>query len=512
MTAPAPVCPRPAIPARASSSATPPTPVARPPARRRPLPASASPRPAATAPRARSRASASPAALANECASGFCEQGVCCGSSCTGTCKSCALPGPTTLGTCSNVPLDQKDVLESLPDDGGARLRHRRHLRRRGRLPSLFVRHAVRGRILPDVDRESDPAAHLRRRRALRDRPRRALRPIPLRRRRVVQDQLHGRHLDRRLPVARTRASGPPAARSRPASPARSPPSATPGSARRASAATRTAAEPASRARSPARSVPVRWCRPARRRRWPASARTQAASTCGTDGTCDGSGACRLFASGTVCVRRYLQHRRDPGATAAVQRHRDLPDVDQRDVRGRIQLQHRRERLPHQLHHPDPGDRLRGAQRLHRQDLRHAAAAVHGADTNTTHRQPARVVQHHQPHRDAGPAVRSLTIRYWFTGDGAPSFAAAIDFAANSANVQIQGNMTATFVAVYPHWRRPLHAARLQFSGRATRPMSPERWSRPASTAPTPTSASPSPSPATTHSTRARRRSPTGPR
>jgi hypothetical protein len=49
---------------------------------------------------------------ANECASGFCEQGVCCGSSCTGTCKSCALPGPTTLGTCSNVPLNQKDVLD----------------------------------------------------------------------------------------------------------------------------------------------------------------------------------------------------------------------------------------------------------------------------------------------------------------------------------------------------------------------------------------------------------------
>ena len=29
---------------------------------------------------------------APECASGFCEQGVCCGSACGGTCKSCALP------------------------------------------------------------------------------------------------------------------------------------------------------------------------------------------------------------------------------------------------------------------------------------------------------------------------------------------------------------------------------------------------------------------------------------
>jgi hypothetical protein len=41
---------------------------------------------------------------ANECATGFCEQGVCCASACQGTCKSCALPGATTLGVCSNVP------------------------------------------------------------------------------------------------------------------------------------------------------------------------------------------------------------------------------------------------------------------------------------------------------------------------------------------------------------------------------------------------------------------------
>ncbi len=45
---------------------------------------------------------------ANECASGFCQQGVCCGSACLGTCKSCALPG-ATLGTCSNVSPGQPD-------------------------------------------------------------------------------------------------------------------------------------------------------------------------------------------------------------------------------------------------------------------------------------------------------------------------------------------------------------------------------------------------------------------
>jgi hypothetical protein len=38
----------------------------------------------------------------SECALGFCQQGVCCSSACTGSCKSCALPG-ANLGTCSNV-------------------------------------------------------------------------------------------------------------------------------------------------------------------------------------------------------------------------------------------------------------------------------------------------------------------------------------------------------------------------------------------------------------------------
>jgi hypothetical protein len=39
---------------------------------------------------------------ANECNSGFCQQGVCCQSACTGTCKSCALGD--SKGICSNIP------------------------------------------------------------------------------------------------------------------------------------------------------------------------------------------------------------------------------------------------------------------------------------------------------------------------------------------------------------------------------------------------------------------------
>jgi hypothetical protein len=39
----------------------------------------------------------------NQCASGFCEQGICCGTTCGGACRSCALPG--SPGTCTQVPV-----------------------------------------------------------------------------------------------------------------------------------------------------------------------------------------------------------------------------------------------------------------------------------------------------------------------------------------------------------------------------------------------------------------------
>ena len=39
--------------------------------------------------------------MANECNSNFCAQGVCCNQACTGTCKSCNITG--SVGTCSNI-------------------------------------------------------------------------------------------------------------------------------------------------------------------------------------------------------------------------------------------------------------------------------------------------------------------------------------------------------------------------------------------------------------------------
>ena len=52
-----------------------------------------------------------------ECNSGLCEQGVCCASACSGTCRSCALAG--TVGTCSSVPAGQ-DPLGQCADQGTA--------------------------------------------------------------------------------------------------------------------------------------------------------------------------------------------------------------------------------------------------------------------------------------------------------------------------------------------------------------------------------------------------------
>jgi hypothetical protein len=49
---------------------------------------------------------------AAECNSAFCEQGVCCATACTGTCRSCALTG--TVGTCASVPAGQ-DPLNQCP-------------------------------------------------------------------------------------------------------------------------------------------------------------------------------------------------------------------------------------------------------------------------------------------------------------------------------------------------------------------------------------------------------------
>ncbi|HEX4406686.1 MAG TPA: malectin domain-containing carbohydrate-binding protein, partial [Polyangia bacterium] len=58
---------------------------------------------------------ATPCAAGTECQSGQCQQGVCCASSCTGTCRSCALTG--TVGACT-LALPGQDPLNQCADAG----------------------------------------------------------------------------------------------------------------------------------------------------------------------------------------------------------------------------------------------------------------------------------------------------------------------------------------------------------------------------------------------------------
>jgi hypothetical protein len=52
---------------------------------------------------------------AGDCKSGFCADRVCCRSECTGACQSCAVEG--SIGTCTNVPVGA-DPRNDCPDDG----------------------------------------------------------------------------------------------------------------------------------------------------------------------------------------------------------------------------------------------------------------------------------------------------------------------------------------------------------------------------------------------------------
>ncbi|MBK9259567.1 MAG: hypothetical protein IPM54_06975 [Polyangiaceae bacterium] len=55
------------------------------------------------------QANGSACGTANECASGFCIDGVCCSTACLDRCKECDVIG--VVGTCVNVPLGQEDLV-----------------------------------------------------------------------------------------------------------------------------------------------------------------------------------------------------------------------------------------------------------------------------------------------------------------------------------------------------------------------------------------------------------------
>ncbi len=174
---------------------------------------------------------------------------------------------------------------------------------------------------------------------------------------------------------------------------------------------------------------------------------TQAVATCGTDGTCDGNGACRVYASGMVCMPGTCPTGADAHAGAPVQRRRRLSGRSQHRLPGWISLRRRQQRLQDQLHRGDVGRRLPGPERLHRDDLRIDPPALFEPATSPARRRARSRTSSSSIWAPAVP-LSDLTIRYWYTADGTGIQQAAIDFASNGANVLIQGNVTSLFTPV----------------------------------------------------------------
>ena len=99
---------------------------------------------------------------ATECFSGFCAQGVCCDGACAGTCTSCVLSG--SLGHCANIANGGANPRGRCVDRRVRDLRHRRRVRRQGRVPRLRRGHGVHGVLVSGGRVDADERAHLRRR------------------------------------------------------------------------------------------------------------------------------------------------------------------------------------------------------------------------------------------------------------------------------------------------------------------------------------------------------------
>ena len=175
----------------------------------------------------------------------------------------------------------------------------------------------------------------------------------------------------------------------------------------------------------------------------------QGAASCGGDGTCNGAGACRLYASGTTCVAGSCPS----GATQVLPRSCNgagtclastsvtcpggflcnptmgvckstctvatsaadclAPNVCTGTICGTLKLQY-------------------------------TSMGAPGATTNGPH--PWFLIVNLGP---TAVALSDLTIRYWYTADGAVAQVAVVDFAANSATGQIPANnITSLFTPV----------------------------------------------------------------
>ena len=171
---------------------------------------------------------------------------------------------------------------------------------------------------------------------------------------------------------------------------------------------------------------------------------TSAMSTCGLNGLCDGSGNCQDFASGTVCVNQSCS-----GSTLTQPRLCNGSGTCQTSTSGAC---------PGSFTCNGSSCRISCTVATQGTDCASPAVCTGNicgtvrvqymcADTNTKTQSPH--PQFKLINLSSTPInLSTLTIRYWFTGDGAVTFGGAIDFASNSAGTQIQSQMSLTFVTV----------------------------------------------------------------
>jgi hypothetical protein len=174
---------------------------------------------------------------------------------------------------------------------------------------------------------------------------------------------------------------------------------------------------------------------------------TAAVNTCLLDGTCDGSGNCRNYPSGTVCVAQSCAS----GNTLVQPRLCNGGGTCQTSTSGAC---------PGSFNCNTGVSACRTTCTIGTQATDCTSPAVCTgnicgtvrvqymcADTNAKTQSPH--PQFKLINLSATPVnLSTLTIRYWFTGDGAVTFGGAIDFASNSAGAQIQSQMSLTFVSV----------------------------------------------------------------
>ena len=269
---------------------------------------------------------ACPSGLNSDCASNFCVNNVCCNTACTGTCMSCSLAG--SVGTCSPIARRRTAAGRvAVPDGGGVDVRQRRHLQRRGRVPQVRQRHVVRGGDAAPA-RRPHVVARSATARASAPRPRR--RPAgstPATRRRRLPDHLHApthrlrraQHLQRGHLHAEADRHGLHGGERVRLRLLRAGLLLQPGLHRDVQVV-RDHRQPRRRAAtSPTEPRP----------RPPRSARRRCRRRCGTDGMCNGAGACRFWAT-SHAVRGGDLRRVDADAAADLRRRGRLPSGHER--------------------------------------------------------------------------------------------------------------------------------------------------------------------------------------